>query len=57
MNFPKISEKRFSDVLQEFSKSSQKYWEKMFAKYFSVDGRFAKTILLTVMTTTMLSVS
>ena len=31
--------------------------EKMFAKYLSADGCLAKTILLTVMITTMLSVS
>ena len=58
MNFLKISKERFFDPLQEFSKSLQKYCQKMFAKYLSADGCFVKTItLLTAMITTMLSVS
>ena len=32
----------------KFSKISQKYWQKMFAKYLSADACFVKTILLTV---------
>ena len=48
----------FFDALQEFSKKSQKYLWKMFAKYLSAVGCFIKTImLLTVMIMTMLSVS
>ena len=30
-------------ALLEFSKSSQKYWQKIFAKYLSADGSFVKT--------------
>ena len=52
-NFLKVSKKRFFDALQEFSKSSQNTGEKIFAKYLSADGCFAKTILLTVMITTL----
>ena len=48
----------FFDAQQEFSKSSQKYRQKMFAKYHSADGFFVNAIvILTVMITTVLSVS
>ena len=33
----------YFDALLEFSKSSQKYWRKKFAKYLSADGCFVKT--------------
>ena len=41
VNILKISEKRFFDVLQEFSKSLLK-----FAKYLSADGCFVKRKIL-----------
>ena len=36
----------YFDALLEFSKSSQKYWRKKFAKYLSADGCFVKTITI-----------
>ena len=33
----------YLDGLLEFSKSPQKYWQKIFAKYLSADGCFVKT--------------
>ena len=42
---------------KNFLKVHKNTGEKMFAKYLSADGCFVKTILVTVMTTTMLSVS
>ena len=42
VNFLKLFETYF-DALLEFSKSSQKYWRKKFAKYLSADGCFVKT--------------
>ena len=33
----------YFDALLEFSKSSQKFWRIVFAKYLSADGCFAKT--------------
>ena len=42
MKFLKLFGKYF-DALLEFSKSSQKYWQKNIAKYLSTDGCFVKT--------------
>ena len=42
---------------KNFLKVYKNAGEKMFAKYLSVDGSFLKSLLLTVMITTMLSVS
>ena len=42
LNFLKLFGTYF-DALLEFSKSSQKYWRKKFAKYLSADGCFVKT--------------
>ena len=33
----------YFNALLEFSKSSQKYWQKNLAKYLSADGCFVKT--------------
>ena len=33
----------YLDGLLEFSKSPQKYWQKIFVKYLSADGCFVKT--------------
>ena len=56
MNFQKIFGTYF-DVLQDFLKVHKNTGENMFAKYLSSDGCFIKTILLTMIITTMLSVS
>ena len=42
VNFLKLFGTYF-DALLEFSKSSQKYWRKKFAKYLSADGSFVTT--------------
>ena len=42
MNFLKLFG-TYLDALLEFSKSPQKYWQKIFAKYLSADGYFVKT--------------
>ena len=43
-------------VARNFLKVGKNTGEKMFAKYLSADGCFVKTIILTLMITTMLSV-
>ena len=45
VNFLKLFGTYF-DALLEFTKSSQKYWRKTFAKYLSADGCFVKTITI-----------
>ena len=42
LNFLKLFGTYF-DALLEFSKSSQKYWRKKFAKYLFADGCFVKS--------------
>ena len=57
MNFLKISKERFLMHYKNFLKVYKSTGEKMFAKYLLADGCFVKTMLLTVMIMTMLSVS
>ena len=61
MNYQKISKKRFFDALQEFSKSSQKYWRENFLVNISLRMAVLQKqyyeLLLTIMITTVQSVS